>query len=59
MPKLINTKTLREVLSVSKTTVWRLEREDDSFPKPIMVGSTKRYRLDDVQAWLTARQRAA
>lgn len=39
----------------SRTSIWRLEHEDASFPAAIRIRGLKRWRPDDVRAWL-ARQ---
>lgn len=39
----------------SRTFLWNLQREDATFPAPICIRGLRRWRPDDVRAWL-ARQ---
>jgi prophage regulatory protein len=40
MPKdrFVRIKTVVEMIGMSRSSVWRLSQEDDSFPKPIRIG---------------------
>lgn len=48
-----------EILDVHRGTVWRLTREDPTFPRPIKLsrGAT-RWRLSEVFAWIEAKASA-
>lgn len=39
----------------SRTTIWRLGREDASFPRPVRLRGLLRWRPDEVRAWLAER----
>lgn len=45
-----------QYLDVSITTLWRLRRDDASFPRPMMFGRGKRWAVADLEAWLTKRR---
>lgn len=49
----INTKELAKMLSVS---VRHIERQDSAgrIPRPIRIGRSKRWRTDEITAWLEA-----
>ena len=43
-------------LDVSRTTGWRLERDDPSFPRAIKIGPNSwAFRVADVQRWIDSR----
>ena len=45
-------------LGVSGVTLWRLRRNDPTFPAPVRIGTQAiAFRESDVEAWITARQR--
>jgi predicted DNA-binding transcriptional regulator AlpA len=52
-PALISASELAEMLQVSTRTLWRL-RSAGKLIKPIKLGGSTRWRLDEVQAWITA-----
>ncbi|QND73141.1 helix-turn-helix transcriptional regulator [Tardiphaga robiniae] len=58
MKKLIDTKTLCEMLAVSKMTVWRLSHANDDFPRPLKIGRSTRFDLDLVNKWIAAQRKA-
>lgn len=50
---LISAEDLAHLLGVSKRQVWRLRSRGDLI-EPIKIGSTTRWPLDTVRAWITA-----
>ncbi len=49
-----------ERLTVSAPTVWRYNRVDPTFPKPLKLSpGCTRWRSDAIDAWLAARDEAA
>jgi predicted DNA-binding transcriptional regulator AlpA len=52
-PALISASELAEMLQVSTRTLWRL-RSAGKLIKPIKLGGSTRWRLDEVQAWIAA-----
>lgn len=56
MSKLIRPVELCELLSVSRSTISRLERQPD-FPASVRIGlRAKGWRLVDIEAWLKKRE---
>lgn len=57
---LLSPKRTAQLLDVSQTTIWRLGRDDPSFPRPIRIGPNRRgYRMDELLAWLEGQPRIA
>jgi len=54
--RLLTVEQVGKQLQVSRYTIWRLCR-DGKFPSPVQVGSRRRWRQIDIDAW-TAEQRA-
>ncbi len=50
-PALISALELAKLLQVSTRTLWRL-RSAGKLIKPIKIGGSTRWRLDEVQAWI-------
>ncbi|MFC1634556.1 helix-turn-helix transcriptional regulator [Planctomycetota bacterium] len=50
--ELCTAKELAEMLSLSVRTVWRL-RSAGKLPQPVNVGSSCRWRVCDVEKWLS------
>ena len=50
-PALISAVELAELLQVSTRTLWRL-RSAGKLIKPIKLGGSTRWRLDEVEAWI-------
>ena len=50
-PALISASELAALLQVSTRTLWRL-RSAGKLIKPIKLGGSTRWRLDEVQAWI-------
>jgi prophage regulatory protein len=59
MDRVLRRKQLLEVIGLSNTTQWRLEKAGD-FPARIKLGrSSVGWHLDEVEAWLKGRQRVS
>src|SRR6185369_1356270 len=56
MDDLLNQKELLKIMKISRSTLWRV-RQEENFPKPMMVLGCKRWCQKELQAWLD--QRAA
>ena len=53
-------KKMCDLLGLGKTTIWELSRHDPDFPKPVKLTSQcTAWRVDEVQAWINSRPRAA
>lgn len=50
-PALISATELAELLQVSTRTLWRL-RSAGKLIKPIKIGGSTRWRLDEVENWI-------
>ena len=56
----LSDKELAERYGITRQTVWRWHRTDPSFPRAINLSpGCTRWRLDQIEAWESARQRAA
>ena len=56
MDRLLTRREVQGRLSVSRTTIYRLIENDDSFPRPLKLGgSTLRWREEAVTAWIDSR----
>ena len=43
----------RKAMGLSRTSAWRRERSDPTFPQRIQIGhNSYRYRLGDVRRWI-------
>ena len=49
--EILNIKEVCEYLSITRTTLWRLEKEE-SFPKPIMILSQKKWKRSEIDEYL-------
>jgi len=49
---LLSAKELATMLAVSVRTVWRL-RSAGKLPKPIMIGASCRWKVSDIDGWLS------
>lgn len=55
--KILRVKEVSELLSLSKSTIWRLRREGD-FPEPLKLGpKSVGWYESDVTAWIKSRNR--
>ena len=53
--RIIRFPQLREITSLSRSTIWRMEANGD-FPRRIRVGARGvGWRLSDINSWLTSR----
>jgi prophage regulatory protein len=56
--RLMRPKSVCEMLGISKATLWRWVKSDDSFPKPLkLTGKTTVWWSSEVHAWVNARTR--
>lgn len=54
--KIIRIKELAEMLSISKTTIWRMRRSDE-FPQPLKIGSRMiAWDLAVIEDWLNSKR---
>jgi prophage regulatory protein len=59
MDKVLRRKQLLEVIGLSNTTQWRLEKSGD-FPARIKLGKgSVGWHLDEVETWLKGRERVS
>ena len=57
--ELLSPKEVAKILSVHRSTVFYMAREDASFPKPLKLSrNTPRWRVTELNAWLAARAAA-
>lgn len=53
LDKLIRRSEAFQAMGLSRTTAWRRERSDPTFPPRIKIGpNSYRYRVKDVQRWI-------
>ena len=50
-PRLINASDVARMLSISKTTLWRLPASG-RLPRPLRIGGSVRWRITDIRAWI-------
>lgn len=50
--RLIQRKELCLILGRSKESIWRKQKEDPTFPKPIIDGRSYFYSYSEVMTWL-------
>lgn len=55
MNALMRQRDMMEFLRISRSTLWRISRSDD-FPKPVILMGMKRWRREELESWLSARQ---
>lgn len=59
MSKILRRKEVLELIGLSYTTQWRLERAGD-FPKRVRLGTgSVGWHLDEVEEWLKGRKRVS
>ena len=58
MSGLMRQRDLMEFMKISRSTLWRMMRHMD-FPKPVVLMGLKRWRTEDLESWLRARQENA
>lgn len=55
----LNERQVCERTSLSRTTLWRLRREND-FPEPVRITERRvAYRAADIDAWISKRSEAS
>ncbi len=42
---------------LAESTLWRLLKTDQSFPRPFQVGGHRRWFLDEIETWVATRPR--
>ena len=55
---LLTVRDVAALLRIGRSTLYRYMHED-GFPRPIQVLGVKRWRSDDLQAWILAQKHAA
>jgi predicted DNA-binding transcriptional regulator AlpA len=49
----MNTVDLRNYISVSKATLWKMMKEDNTMPKPFKIGERSlRWKKSEIDNWL-------
>jgi predicted DNA-binding transcriptional regulator AlpA len=51
MDALLKLRDLMEIMKISRSTLWRVQQRED-FPKPMTLMGCKRWRREELQAWL-------
>lgn len=51
---LLRQRDLMEIMQISRSTLWRVQQRDD-FPKPVTLLGCKRWRREELEAWLNER----
>lgn len=54
---LLTTIEVLRILNVTRQTLWRLEKAGE-FPRPVLIGTAKRWQPDDIAAFLKHRRSA-
>lgn len=55
MKKILRKKEVREITGLSDTSLWRLERDDSSFPRRLRLGGAVGWLQEEIEAWIDAR----
>jgi len=55
MDGLMNAVDMMEFLRISRSTLYRMSQRED-FPRPVIVSGMKRWRRDEFESWLRAKQ---
>ena len=56
--RIYRVKGLVELLSISRTTIWRMVKRGD-FPQPICLGKrAKGWRREEIEEWVNSREAA-
>lgn len=51
--KLLSIKEIMEMFGISKSTFYRLVRNDPTFPKPVSLGDRRQaFKSSDIDAWV-------
>ncbi len=51
MEAMLKQSDLMEIMKVSRSTLWRILRNDD-FPKPVILMRCQRWRREDIESYL-------
>ena len=55
---LLTDRQVADALAISRALVWKLLREDETFPRPIQLGvRAKRWLASEITEWLSTRKR--
>ena len=57
MSTLLRQRDLMEFMNISRATLWRIQRHKN-FPKPVILMGCKRWRREEVEAWLDKKKEA-
>lgn len=49
--EILSIKEVCEYLSITRTTLWKLEK-DEKFPKPVMILSQKKWKRSEIEEYL-------
>lgn len=52
MQLLLTAKDCQEILSVGNTKFYDDTVKDETFPKPVVIGKSKRWRYEDIKEWV-------
>ena len=55
MGGLMRQRDMMEFMQISRSTLWRIMRQED-FPKPVVLMGLKRWRREEIETWLRSRQ---
>jgi predicted DNA-binding transcriptional regulator AlpA len=50
---------VREMLRIKQSSFYQFLKKEDSFPKPILVGSKRRWKREDIVEWIHSRAYSA
>ncbi|MYE02961.1 MAG: AlpA family phage regulatory protein [Alphaproteobacteria bacterium] len=60
LPKLLTIAQVGEALGLGRGVIYRLLKDDDSFPRPLYIRpNVPRFNEDEIREWLEARAQAA
>ncbi len=57
MSALLRQRDLMEFMNISRATLWRIQRHKN-FPKPVILLGCKRWRREEIEAWLEEKKEA-
>lgn len=52
MKKILRKKDVRERTGLSDTSLWRLERDDSSFPRRLRLGGAVGWLEEEIERWI-------
>ncbi len=56
---LLTPKDCQEVLRVGNTTFYNEVIKKEGFPKPVIIGKSKRYKTEDIEEWVRGLEASA